>query len=63
MPGNTTAPWPVAPAMGIVSIVIMFALYFAVLVPLDRKQWYFTPSIFIRAGQHARRKKKSESAA
>ncbi len=43
------APWPIAPLMAVVSVVITFTLFLAVLVPFDRKQWYFTPSIFVRA--------------
>ncbi len=53
-----TAPWPISPLMAIVSIVIMFALYYAVLVPFDRKQWYFTPSIFVRAIKYVKSKNK-----
>ncbi|MEX2682494.1 MAG: hypothetical protein Q6373_012905 [Candidatus Sigynarchaeota archaeon] len=52
-----TAPWPISPLMGIVSVVIMLALYYAVLVPFDRMQWYFTPSIFIRAIRYVKEKK------
>ncbi len=55
------APWPIAPLMAIVSIVIFFALYYTVLVPFDRKQWYFTPSIFIRAIKYGMKKKQAKS--
>ena len=44
-----TAPWPLSPIIAIVSIVMMFGLYYAILIPLDKVNWYFTPSIFIRA--------------
>jgi hypothetical protein len=54
------APWPIAPLMSIVSIVLMFAMYYAVLVPFDRKQWYFTPSIFVRAIKYGKAKKRKE---
>ncbi|MHA1733143.1 MAG: hypothetical protein ACTSU5_14440 [Promethearchaeota archaeon] len=46
---NAPAPWN--HVIGFVSVVAMLALYYAVLVPLDRKGWYFTPSVFIRLFQ------------
>lgn len=59
---KTADPNTIAPLMFLLSAVLMYFLYYIILVPLDRKDWYFTPSVFIRlfqarqgtGGKHAR---------
>ncbi|MFX0101766.1 MAG: hypothetical protein ACFFCS_19535 [Candidatus Hodarchaeota archaeon] len=55
-------PYPISAAIGLLTLVIYIAWYLVILVPLDRKQWYFTPSIFIRAIKYGIEKNKKKKA-
>jgi hypothetical protein len=46
------------PLLALLFMVIYLAIAFTIAVPLDRKQWYFTPSLFLRLVQ--RRKKRTK---
>ncbi|GAB4312304.1 MAG: hypothetical protein Kow0069_13030 [Promethearchaeota archaeon] len=54
-----TAP-AVAPAFGLLSAVIILAYYYAILVPLDRRGFYFTPSVFLRLAKAKRKQREGE---